>query len=562
MARTLDPVDVAIAWDRLVSIADEGAAVLIRSSFSTLVREGFDLTVMLFDAAGRMIAQSTKCIPVFIGTAPVTMAHMLAKYPPETLHKGDVVVSNDPVIGTGHMFDIAVMRPIFSDGQIAAYAMSITHLPDIGGMGFSAAATEIYHEGLRLPIWKLFDAGRRDENLVSLIRMNVRVPDQVLGDIMANVSAIEVVGRQLLDFLAEAGLGRLDELADAILSQTEAAVRTALRAIPDGTYENALDVEAVDETRRLACRIIKTGSGVAIDFDGTGPCVRAGINVPLSYTRSMALYTLKCVAAPRLPNNDGATAPVAVSAPEGCILNAVPPAASAGRHTIGHFIMPLLFGALAEIVPDRVTAGSGLINILTMQGRLRDGLPMSATYFAAGGFGALSDLDGRPTTPGSSNMGGTPTEIFEPLSGLVVERKALRPDSGGAGRFRGGPGQEVVLRNDTGHPMTVFAMANRTQFPALGLAGGQPGALREHLINGRRVAAQGGYELAPGDRLTLREAGGAGFGSPDLRSAEAVRDDVRRGFLTAETANRIYGLGPDDSPRDRSQPAFSSLDHP
>lgn len=540
-SRPLDPVDIAIGWDRLISIVDEGAAALIRTSFSTLVREGLDLSVMLFDPRGRMIAQSTKCIPVFIGTAPVTMAAMLAKHPPQTLRPGDVVVSNDPVIGTGHMFDIAVMRPIFRGDAIIAYAMSITHLPDIGGMGFSAAATEIYHEGLRLPIWKLFDAGRRDENLIDLIGLNVRVPDQVLGDIMANVSCIEIVGRQLLDFMDEAGLDSLAPIADAILSQTEAAVRAAIAAIPDGIYTNTLDVEALDEIRRLCCRIEKRGDTVSIDFAGTGPCVQAGINVPFSYTKSMALYTLKCVATPKLPNNDGATAPITVCAPIDCILNAVPPAPSAGRHTIGHFIMPLLFGALAEIVPERVTAGSGLINMMTFQGRLPDGTPATTGYFAAGGFGALSGLDGRPTTPGSSNMGSTPTEIFEPLSGLLVERKALRPDSGGAGQFRGGPGQDIVMRNDSGHPMTLFSMANRTQFPALGIAGGMPGARREHLVNGRAIAAQGRHELAPGDRLTLQEAGGAGFGPPAARRREQIEDDIRRGFATRDGVARDYG---------------------
>jgi N-methylhydantoinase B len=471
---SLDPVDVAIAWDRLISIADEGAATLIRTSFSTLVREGYDLSVMIFDARARMIAQSTKCIPVFIGTAPVTIAHMLAKYPPDTLRDGDIVVSNDPTIGTGHMFDIAIMRPVFDAGRIVAYAMSITHLPDIGGMGFSAAATEIYHEGLRLPIWKMFHAGRLDENLIELIRMNVRVPEQVIGDIMANVSAIEVVARQFLAFATEHRFLDLAPLAEAILGQTEGAVRAALRELPDGTYESELEVEAYDATRRLACRIDKRGDGLSIDFAGTGPCVTAGVNVPFPYTKSMALYTMKCVATPTVPNNDGATAPISVSAPVGSILNAVPPAPSAGRHTIGHFIMPLIFGALAGIVPDRVTAGSGLINILTFQGRHRDGTPFSVGYFAAGGFGALSDLDGRPTTPSSSNMGGTPIEILEQLSGLVVEKKALRLDSGGAGEFRGGPGQEVVLRNDTGHPLVVFSMANRTIFPGQGLAGGCP----------------------------------------------------------------------------------------
>jgi N-methylhydantoinase B len=255
----------------------------------------------------------------------------------------------------------------------------------------------------------------------------------------------------------------------------------------------------------------------------------------------MALYTLKCITAPRLPNNDGATVPISVSAPVGCLLNAVPPAPSAGRHVIGHFIPPLIFGALAEVVPDRVMAGSGLIDFITLQGRRPDGSGMSTTFCAAGGFGALSDLDGQPTTPGSSNMGGMSAELFEPESGLVVERKSLRPDSGGAGAYRGGPGQEIVLRNDSGFPVSVFSMANRTQFPAQGFAGGQPGACREHLVNGETISPQGRHELAPGDRLTLREAGGAGFGNPQARPASKITDDLRRGYATPEGASRAYG---------------------
>jgi len=540
----LDAIDVAILWDRLISIADEGAATLTRTSFSTLVRDSLDLSVMIFDAQGRMIAQSTKCIPVFIGTAPTTMAHMLAKYPPHTLSEGDVIVSNDPVIGTGHMFDMAVMRPIMRGGAIFGYAMSITHLPDIGGMGFSAAATEIYHEGLRLPIWKLFDRGRRDENLIDLLRLNVRVPEQVLGDIMANVSATEILSLQTLSFAEDYGLDSLTLLADAILGQTRAASGAAISALPDGVYSSALDVEAFDATRRLACRIEKRGERMRVDFAGSGDCVKFGINVPLPYTRAMALYAIKCATTPSLPNNDGATALIDIVAPIGCILNAVPPAPSAGRHTIGHFVPPLIFAALAEVIPERVMAGSGLINIMTFQGRRRDGSAFSLTHFAAGGFGALSDLDGRPTTPGSSNMGGTPVEVLEQLTDLTIGSKTIRIDSGGSGEFRGGPGQEVTFRNDTGHPVNLFAMANRTLFRADGFAGGGPGALREHLINGLPVPGQGRTELAPGDVLTLKEAGGGGFGPPERRSQAAIRDDIRRGFASSEEARRHYGEMP------------------
>ncbi|MCF3935787.1 hydantoinase B/oxoprolinase family protein [Acuticoccus sp. M5D2P5] len=544
-AERFDAVDLSILWERLVSITDEGATALIRTSFSTLVREGFDLSILIFDAAGRMIAQSTKCIPVFIGTAPVTLSHMLMKFGGK-LKPGDVVVSNDPTIGTGHMYDLAVMRPIFRNGEIAGYAMSITHLPDIGGMGFSVSAREIYHEGLRLPILKLVKEGVLDEDIVELIRLNVRVSDQVMGDIHASIAASAVVARQVLDFMEEYDLASLTPLADEILAQTEAAVRTALAALPDAEYTSETDVEAHEEVRTLKCRINKAGESLTIDFEGTGPCVGAGINVPFPYTRSMALYAIKCLTTPDIPNNDGSTVPITVTAPVGSILNAVPPAASAGRHTIGHFVVPLIYAAMAEIVPDRVTAASGLTDIMTIQGRHADGSELSATYFAAGGFGGLDGLDGRQTTPGSSNIGTTPIEVFEPLSGLLVEKKALRPDSGGAGQFRGGAGQTIVLRNATGHPMTVFSMANRTQFPAEGLFGGKAGALREHLIDGEPVSGQGRHTLMPDGRLTLNQAGGGGYGPPAKRPTAAVRADLEAGFLSPDGAARAYGVRWDD----------------
>lgn len=536
-----DAVDLAVMWDRLISITDEGAAALIRTSFSTLVREGFDLSVLIFDASGRMIAQSTKCIPVFIGTAPLTLGHMLKRFPGPSLAPGDVVVSNDPTYGTGHMFDIAVMRPIFRDDALVGYAMSITHLPDIGGMGFSVSATEIYHEGLRLPICKLVRAGTIDETLIELIRVNVRVPDQVLGDIYANLGCVEMVARHVIDFMGEYAIASLQPLADAIVSATDRAVREALAALPDATYRNETDVEAFGEVRRLAVQIAKTGDTLSIDFAGTGPCVRAGINVPFPYTRAMALYAVKCVTTPTIPNNSGATSAIQVTAPVGSILAAVPPAASAGRHTIGHFVVPLVYGAIAAIVPDRVTAPSGLIDILTFQGLRPDGHAMSAAYFAAGGFGALAGLDGRPTMPGSSNMGTTPIEVFEPLTGLTVEKKALRPDSGGAGEYRGGPGQTVVLRNDSGHEMTAFSMANRTHFAASGLFGGQAGALREHWVDDVKVGGQGAHRLAPGSRLRLEQAGGGGYGPPERRPVARILDDIERGFATRERARALYG---------------------
>jgi N-methylhydantoinase B len=331
-------------------------------------------------------------------------------------------------------------------------------------------------------------------------------------------------------------------LSTAIREQSERAVREKIREIPDGTYRNRIDFEGIDEALQLACTIEKKGDGLSIDFSGSSAPVKGGINVPFCYARAMALYSIKCITAPTIPNNEGSVAPVKVSAPVGSILNAQPPSPTAGRHIVGHFVTPLIFGALADAVPDRVQADCGMINIVTFQGHHPDGTPIATLYFVAGGFGALERLDGHPTTPGPSNMACVPVEIWEMRTGITIERKRLRPDSGGPGQWRGGLGQEIVLRNDTGRPLTMFSMANRTDFPPLGLAGGGKGAPREHRINGKVVHPKGRQELQPADRVTLLEAGGGGIGDPRARDRAKVLVDVREGFVSPAAAERIYGV--------------------
>lgn len=542
MSQAFDAVALGILWDRLISIADEIVSTLVRTSFSTIVAESYDLTVALFDRNAQMLAQGTYSVPVFVGTSPVTLRHMLAKFPPDTLRPGDVIATNDPWLGTGHMFDISVMRPVFRGHELVGYCMSVTHLPDVGGSGFGAAASEIFHEGLRLPICRLAREGRIDDFILELVRANVRVPEQTLGDLMANVTCTEVGARALVEFMDEYGLDDLAPLSDAIRDQSERAVREKLRGVKPGVYENRILIEAIDEPIPLAVRIEARGEEIALDFAGTGGCVRRGINVPFCYTRAMALYAVKCLTTPNLPNNEGAIRPVKVSAPPGCLLNAEPPFPTGGRHVIGHFVPGLIFGALAEAAPDRVQADNGMMDLMTVQGRRRDGRGVSTIYFAAGGFGALAGQDGADCKPGPSNMAVVPVEIWEANTNLAIESKRMLPDSGGPGAARGGVGQEVVLRNDAGHPMTIFCMANRTEFPPVGFLGGRPGARREHRINGERVHPKGAYVLQPGDRVSLVQAGGGGFGDPRARPVEAVAADVAQGFVSVEGALRDYGV--------------------
>jgi N-methylhydantoinase B len=540
-SNAFDAISLGILWHRLISITDEGVSTLVRTAFSTAVREGYDLSVMLLDAEGALLAQSTQSIPSFTGSAPATLQHMLRRFPQATLRPGDVLITNDPWMGTGHLYDINVMRPIFRSGQIVAFGLSITHLPDVGGSGFGTDAAEIYEEGLRLPVCRLVHEGRRNEFLLELIASNVRVPDQVIGDVLANVSCTAVVERQLGELMDEYGLSALTTLSRQIQAATESAMRSRIRGMRPGSYHKAITIEGIVDPIHLVCTANVQDGGVVLDFSGSQNCVPFGVNVPFCFTKGYAIYAVKCVAAATIPNNEGAIRTVSVSAPDGCILNALHPAATAARHSVGWFIVPLVFSTLAPASPDTVQAGSGMVNMVNFRGTHRDGRAITTLHFASGGCGAMRGLDGLPTTSTPSSNAGIPVEVWESETSVTVTEKRLVPDSGGAGAFRGGLGQRVTMRNDTNASMVVDVMSYCTDYPAEGMAGGAAGAARQTLINELPLPHKGRFVLSPGDYLTRIEAGGGGFGDPQNRDHGALLKDIRDGYVTMSAALDKYG---------------------
>lgn len=541
-AAAFDAISLGILWQRLIAITDEGVSTLVRTAFSTVVREGYDLSVLLLDAQGNLLAQGTQSIPSFTGSAPATLRHMLRRFPPATLRPGDAIVTNDPWMGTGHLYDINVMRPIFRAWKIVAYVLSITHLPDIGGLGFGSDAAEIYQEGLRLPVCKLVREGRRDDFLLELIAANVRVPEQVIGDVLANVSCTAVAERQLGEFMDEYGLDDLGALSRQVQAASESAMRARIRAMRAGTYHAAMTIEGVEAPIHLACTATVKGDAIALDFAGSQACVPFAVNVPFCFTNGYAIYAVKCLVDAPIPNNEGAVRPVSVSAPAGCILNAQHPFATAARHSVGWFVVPLVFRTLAEASPDTVQAGSGMINMVNFRGTHRNGRAITTLHFASGGYGAVRGLDGIPTVSTPSSNAGIPVEVWESETSLTITEKRLVPDSGGPGAFRGGLGQRVTMRNDTDSPVTIDVLGYRTDYPAEGTAGGGDGGLRQTLINDRPISRKGRFVLAPGDRLTRIEAGGGGFGDPRERERGALTADLREGYVTQAAAVRDYGL--------------------
>jgi len=538
----IDALDLGIMWDRMIAITDEILLSIVRSAFSVGVREAWDLACIVFDAQGRSLAQATQSMPAFIGTAPHTMAHMLERFAPDQWRPGDVVATNDPWLGAGHTPDLCLARPMFFRGRLIGFVMTISHLPDVGGSGLSVMNTSVLQEGLVLPIVKLLESGQWNSSLKAVIAANVRTPELVFGDIEAAIAGCARGECLMGEFLLEYRLTDLEVLAHGIIGQSERAMRERLRDIPDGVYENQIDVETIDDIVPLACQIeIKEGR-VRIDFRGTGACVAHAINVPLCYTRAFAVYAMKCLTTPRVPNNMGSLLPFDVQAPRGCILHALRPAPTGGRHAIGWFIVPLIHGALAPVMPNRVQSDAGMASLFICHTGGEGGEAGSVQFFMAGGMGAMHGLDGASCTPSPTNNAVVPTEIWESETGVRVNYRKLLCDSGGAGQFRGGLGQEASLTNTRGEPVTLFMFGMRARVAAAGLHGGKAGALRAYELDGRALAPKGRMVLGPGQTLVIREAGGGGYGPPMRRDRSRLRADILSGAVSVEGAWRDYGM--------------------
>ena len=532
--RNFDAVELELLWRRLISLVDEAAAALVRTSFSTLVRESYDFSCIVTDAEGQSLVQATESIPSFIGTLPATVKHFLRFFPPETLAPGDVLITNDIWLGTGHLPDITVAKPIFRDGKLVAFSASTAHAPDIGGKIRSPEPREVFEEGLQIPPLKLMRGGVADETLVALIRQNVRTPDQTLGDLWAQVVALDLMEDRLLGLMAGYDLPDLKDLAREIQGRCEAAMRAAIRDLPDGTYHSALQTDGLLDTPvtiRMALTI--AGDTISMDFTGTDAQVDRAINCAYCYTYAMCMYGVKVCTSPNLPNNEGAWRSISVTAPEGSIVNPVFPASGGSRMLIGHYLPMLVFGCLGQVVPERVMAACGSpMWGMNQSGLGENGKPYANMFFFNGGMGGNHLRDGVTTLSWPSNVSSTSVEISEHIAPFRIRHKQLRPDSGGPGRHRGGLGQEIAIEIRSPTPIAVSFLAERTRFPAFGIEGGQPGAPGAVVINGEIVDPKRQYVLKAGDTVVLRTPGGGGHGDPRMREPAALAADIAAGLVT------------------------------
>lgn len=528
-----DPIFLEIFWTRITSVVNEAAKLIVRTSFSTLSTEANDFAVVLTDSQGRALAENTGSIPSFIGTLPATVRSAIAQFGTESMRPGDVFITNNPWIGTGHLNDVTLVKPIFNGERLVAFAASAAHMPDIGGKIRSVDARELFEEGLHIPLMLLLKQGKADETLLNLVRTNVRTPDQTTGDIWSQVGAVELIAKRLESILQEYRLEGIDDLANAMFERSDEAMRAAIGKLPEGEYSYRMQTDGFDERFQYRVTVRIQNSTIECDFTGTSPQQPRGINCVLAYTRAMSVYAIKCLLLPDLANNDGLFRSIRVHAPEGSLLNPRMPAPVGGRACTGHYVPTTIFGALHQILPNKVMAGVGSpLWIANLSGTRADGKPFTTVLFYNGGMGGTAQKDGASVLSWPSNISATPIEVAEREAPLFFKYKRLRNDSGGRGRHRGGLGEEICFVSTHHQPLSIVFLTERVKVAAPGLGGGQDGALGAVLINGQPIDSRKPHVLAPGDEVILRTPGGGGFGMPLERSAELTAHDARQEYAS------------------------------
>ncbi|WP_298362050.1 hydantoinase B/oxoprolinase family protein [uncultured Litoreibacter sp.] len=554
---TQDHSNVAyqVMWNRLISVVEEQAQALVRTAFSTSVREAGDLSAGVYDTHGNMLAQAVTGTPGHVNAMADAVAHFIRRIGRQNIFEGDVYITNDPWEGTGHLHDITMVTPSFHKGALVGFFACTAHIVDIGGRGFGADAHSVYEEGLYIPIMKFADRGTVDETLTRIIRGNVREPDQLIGDIYALATCNEIGHRRLIDMMEEFALDDLDGIAGFILDNSRRATIERIAALPQTSATGEMMMDGFDTPITLKVKVSVEGDRILSDFAGTSGLDKKGINCPLVYTKAYACYALKVAIAPEIPNNAASLAPFQIAAPENTIVNALHPAPVALRHIVGHFVPDAVFDAFDKIVPGLVPAeGAGCLCNFQVSLRPRTDAPAPADArrsevltFNSGGSGARPDHDGLNATAFPSGVMTMPIEATEHAGPVIIWRKELRPDSGGAGKTRGGLGQYMEVGAQEGHEFDIQAMFDRGQYPARGRRGGKNGANTTIVrSDGAAMHVKGKQFVPHGERVIMAFPGGAGYGDPSDRPADLVKRDLARGYITAQTAADEYGLSADD----------------
>ena len=555
MSKQHSKVAYQVMWNRLISVVEEQAQALVRTAFSTSVREAGDLSAGVYDVDGNMLAQAVTGTPGHVNAMADAVPHFIRRIGRDNIHDGDVYITNDPWEGTGHLHDITMVTPSFHDGSLVGFFACTAHIVDIGGRGFGADAHSVYEEGLYIPIMKFADKGKVDETLTRIIRGNVREPDQLIGDIYALATCNEIGHRRLVDMMAEFSLADLNGIAEFILVNSRRATLERIAALPQQSATGEMKMDGFDRPITLKVTVSVEGDRIVSDFTGSSGLDKKGINCPLVYAKAYACYALKVAIAPEIPNNAASLAPFGIKAPENSIVNALHPAPVALRHIVGHFVPDAVYDAFDKIVPGLVPAeGAGCLCNFQVSLRPRTDAPApedarrsEVLTFNSGGSGARPDHDGLNATAFPSGVMTMPIEATEHAGPVIIWRKELRPDSGGAGKTRGGLGQYMEVGAQEGHEFDIQAMFDRVEHPARGRRGGGAGAPTTiSQDDGSVMNGKGKQFVAHGRRVVMAFPGGAGYGDPSERSIELVKRDLARGYISAETASKNYNLSAAD----------------
>lgn len=540
-----------VMWNRLISVVEEQAQALVRTAFSTSVREAGDLSAGVYNDRGEMLAQAVTGTPGHVNAMADAVGHFIRRIGRQNMFEGDVYITNDPWEGTGHKHDITVVTPSFYEGRLIGFFACTAHITDIGGRGFGADANDVHEEGLYIPIMKFAERGEVDRTLLAIIRGNVREPNQLVGDVYALATCNEIGHRRLIDMIEEFELRDLAGISDFILTNSRRATLERINALKPGTAEGHMRIDGYAEPIDLCVKLTIEKDRILSDWAGTSGIDKKGINVPLVYTKAYACYALKCAIAPEIPNNAASLAPFELTAPENTIVNAAFPAPVALRHVIGHMIPDTVYDALDKLLPGVVPAeGAGALCNFQVSLRPRmdapappDAVRSEVLTFNSGGSGARPTLDGMNATAFPSGVMTMPVEATENVGPVIIWRKELRPDSGGAGKTRGGLGQFMDVGAREGHEFDISAMLDRVDHPARGRRGGKEGAATTIArSDGIPMKGKGKQFVPHGERVLMGFPGGAGYGAPADRDPDFVKRDLALGYITAEQAASQYGL--------------------
>jgi N-methylhydantoinase B len=553
MSEALATIQMQVMWNRLIAVVEEQAQTMIRTAFSTTVREAGDLSAGIFDLQGRMLAQAVTGTPGHVNSMAEAVGHFLAKFPAAGMAAGDHYITNDPWLGTGHLHDLTVVSPCFHRGVLVALFANTAHVIDIGGLGMGPEARSVFEEGIYIPIVKCFDRGRANETFFDILRAGTRLPVELEGDVYSLCACNDAGARRLAAMLDEYRIASLDLLAGFIFEKSRQATEAAIAALPAGVYRADIASDGYEETVTLRAAMTVAEKTISVDFAGTSGLSSRGINVPAAYCRAYACFGIKVVVAPEIPNNWASLLPFRMAIPEGCILNAPRPYPVAVRHVIGQLLPDLMMGCLFQAVPDRVAAeGSSCLwnpplrGGGSVSGQARGNRPVLPDFeiitFNSGGTGARPGLDGLDATAFPSGVRTMPVEATENVAPVVFWRKELRPDSGGAGRTRGGAGQVMEIGTKGELEFACNAIFDRVQHAPRGRNGGHAGAAgRVSLSDGSPIRTKGFQVIPDGARLVLELPGGGGMGNPAARDPARVARDVRDGLVSAEAARTLYG---------------------